>query len=315
MAEQRERVTIIGAGLMGHALALIFARDDHRVMLTDAVPAARNAALARISETALSLGHTRADVDALLARTEVVASIAEAVSASDIVIEAALERLPLKQEIFAEVERHAPSHALIASNTSVIPIRDIAAHVTSKHRVLGTHWWNPPYLVPLVEVIQTDGTSPETIATMMAVLTRLGKTPVHVRKDIPGFIGNRLQHALWREAIALVADGVCDAATLDTVVKASFGRRLAVLGPLEASDMVGTDLTLDIQRVILQHLDRATVPTDYLVQLVADGKLGFKTNEGFQTWTDERKTALRGAVRDHLMALETMLDTKRAEQP
>ena len=164
--------------------------------------------------------------------------------------------------------------------------------------------------MPLVEVIQTEHTDPAAIATVIALLTRLGKTPVHVKKDVPGFIGNRLQHALWREAIHLVAEGVCDAATLDTVVKSSFGRRLAVLGPLENADMVGTDLALDIQRVLLQHLAGSAAPTDMLVRMVADGELGFKSNHGFYDWDEARKSALRNAVRDHLIALEAMLDNK-----
>ncbi len=305
-----ERIAIIGAGLMGHALALVFARAGHAVALTDAVPAALAAAPARIRETATSLGHDAATIDAMFARIRFAPTLAEAVYDADLVTEAAVERLPVKQAIFAEMERHAPAAALLTSNTSVIPITQIASAVATKHRVLGTHWWNPPYLVPLVEVIQTEHTDATAIVTVMALLTRLGKTPVHVKKDVPGFIGNRLQHALWREAIHLVAEGVCDAATIDIVVKASFGRRLAVLGPMENADMVGADLTLDIQRVLLQHLTGSAAPTDMLVRMVADGELGFKSNHGFYDWDDAKKGALRNAVRDHLIALEAMLDSK-----
>ena len=112
-----------------------------------------------------------------------------------------------------------------------------------RSRALGTHWWNPPFLVPLVEVIGTEWTAPDVITQVIELHREIGKTPVHVRKDVTGFIGNRLQHALWREAIALVERGICDAETVDIVVKASFGRRLAVLGPLENADLIGTDLT------------------------------------------------------------------------
>jgi 3-hydroxybutyryl-CoA dehydrogenase len=108
-------------------------------------------------------------------------------------------------------------------------------------RIIGTHWWNPPGLVPLVEVIQSAGTSPATVAATMDLLASIGKSPAHVTKDVPGFVANRLQHALWREAIAMVAEGVCDPATLDACVKNSFGLRLAVLGPLENADLVGLD--------------------------------------------------------------------------
>ena len=124
-----------------------------------------------------------------------------------------------------------------------------------RSRALGTHWWNPPFLVPLVEVIGTQWTSPQAIDWTIALHRDAGKMPVHVKKDVPGFVGNRLQHALWREAIALVEHGICDAETVDTVIKASFGRRLAVLGPLENADLVGTDLTLAIHQTVLPAIE------------------------------------------------------------
>ena len=166
--------------------------------------------------------------------------------------------------------------------------------------MLGTHWWNPPWLVPLVEVIEAEGTAPASVARMMGLLRSLGKTVVHVRKDVPGFIGNRLQHALWREAIALVQNGVCDAETVDTVVKAGFGRRLAVIGPLENADLIGTDLTLDIHAEVLADLDRTPGPLPYLADLVAAGRLGFKSGEGFRKWTPEEQAKLRRRVAAHL---------------
>jgi len=214
----------------------------------------------------------------------------------------------VKREIFAELERHAPRKALLASNTSVIPIGRIAAHLTTRERVLGTHWWNPPYLVPLVEVIRTEDTSPEAVDTMVALLESVGKTPVRVMKDVPGFIGNRLQHALWREAVALVQNGVCDAETVDTVVKASFGRRLAVLGPLENADLVGIDLLRDIQETILPDLDRSEGPMPHVARLVDEGRLGFKTGEGFRKWTPREQAALRKRVTDHLKKMAVELD-------
>jgi 3-hydroxybutyryl-CoA dehydrogenase len=297
-----ERVAIIGAGLMGHGLALVFASAGHAVSITDPVAQSRDTVKERVAATLKSLDRDESAV----AHITVAHALAEAVADADVVIEAAPEKLALKQEIFAELEAAARPDAVLASNTSVIPIGQIAARVSSRHRVLGTHWWNPPYLVPLVEVIQTDGTSPQTVAAMMDLLNRLGKTPVHVKKDVPGFVGNRLQHALWREAIALVADGVCDAQTVDLVVKNSFGRRLAVLGPLENADLVGTDLTLDIHENVLPHLDRTPGPSPYLKALVAEGKLGFKSNVGFREWDEAEKTAVRARVLEHLIALSRM---------
>jgi 3-hydroxybutyryl-CoA dehydrogenase len=129
-----------------------------------------------------------------------------------------------------------------------------------------------------------------------------GKTPAHVKKDVPGFIGNRLQHALWREAISLVERGICDAETVDAVIKAAFGRRLPVLGPLENADLVGTDLTLAIHRTVLPDIESRPGPSPYLERLVAEGKLGFKSGEGFRTWTPEQQAELRAKVVKHLKA-------------
>jgi len=207
-------------------------------------------------------------------------------------VEAVLEDLPLKQKLFAEIERHARPDTILASNTSVIPITAIMQGLDRRERALGTHWWNPPFLVPLVEVIGTKWTSQQAIDWTMRLHADAGKTPVHVKKDVPGFIGNRLQHALWRECIALVQNGICDAETVDTVIKASFGRRLAVLGPLENADLVGTDLTLAIHKTVLPDIDRTPGPLPYLEKLVAQGKLGMKSGEGFRAWTPEQQQAL-----------------------
>ena len=169
-----------------------------------------------------------------------------------------------------------------------------------RERALGTHWWNPPFLVPLVEVIETQWTAPEAIAFTMELHADAGKKPAHVKKDVPGFIGNRLQHALWREAVSLVEHGICDAETVDAVIKAAFGRRLAVLGPLENADMVGTDLTLAIHKTVLPAIDSRPGPSPYLEKLVADGKLGFKSGEGFRKWTPAQQQELRAKVLQHL---------------
>ena len=157
-------------------------------------------------------------------------------------VEAAPENLEIKRKLFRETEALVRHDTILASNTSVIPITAIMQDLRERSRALGTHWWNPPFLVPLVEVIGTEWTSRAAIDWTMLLHTAAGKKPAHVKKDVPGFIGNRLQHALWREAIALVEHDICDAETVDTVIKAAFGRRLAVLGPLENADLVGTDL-------------------------------------------------------------------------
>jgi 3-hydroxybutyryl-CoA dehydrogenase len=300
----KAKIGIIGAGLMGHGIAQVFASAGHMVTVYDPLTRNLETLRDRIARNLADLGEPTEAADLVTP----VDTLAAAVADRDVVVEAAPEKLPLKQEIFAELERLAPRHALLASNTSVIPIGQIAAEVKTLDRVLGTHWWNPPYLVPLVEVIQTEGTSPDSVAAMFDLLVSIGKSPVHVRKDVPGFIGNRLQHALWREAIALVEDGVCDAATVDTVVKMGFGRRLAVIGPLENADLVGTDLTLDIHRQVLPHIDRRPGPSAYLEQLVAAGHTGFKSGEGFRTWTPVEQAALRATVLAHLKKMAGDLD-------
>jgi len=296
MTRAKQTIAIVGAGLMGHGIAQVFARAGHRVRVFDAQAMALDTLQSRIAKNLADLGFGIGSERNVSGH----ADLAEAVAVADIVIEAAPEKLELKRSIFAELVRLAPKSALLASNTSVIPIGQIAEGLETRARILGTHWWNPPFLVPLVEVVGSPDTSPEAIAAMIALLSSVGKTPVHVRKDVPGFVGNRLQHALWREAIAIVAEGIADAETVDTVVKASFGRRLAVLGPLENADLVGTDLTLDIHNVVLQHLNRSPEPSPYLSKLVASGRLGMKSGEGFRNWTDEQAGGLRGTVFSYL---------------
>jgi 3-hydroxybutyryl-CoA dehydrogenase len=292
----KARIAVLGAGLMGHGIAQVFALAGHDVTITDAAAASLDSVKSRIAANLKDLGDDQSVVD----RVRPCADLADTVRDADYVVEAVLEDLPLKQKLFAEVERHVRPDTILASNTSVIPITLIMGGLERRERALGTHWWNPPYLVPLVEVIGTQWTSQAVIDWTIALHATAGKTPVHVKKDVPGFVGNRLQHALWRECIALVQNGICDAETVDTVIKASFGRRLAVLGPLENADLVGTDLTLAIHKTVLPDLDRTPGALPYLEALVANGKLGMKTGEGFRTWTAAEQAALRARVLQHL---------------
>ena len=295
----KTKIAVVGAGLMGHGIAQVFALAGHRVTITDTVAKNLDTVHARIAANLRDLGDDASAVE----RVTPHAALADAVRAADYVVEAVLENLELKQKLFAEIERHVRPDTILASNTSVIPITSIMQGLRRRERALGTHWWNPPYLVPLVEVIETQWTAPEAVAFTMALHAAAGKAPAHVKKDVPGFIGNRLQHALWREAISLVEHGICDAATVDAVIKASFGRRLAVLGPLENADMVGTDLTLAIHDTVLPAIDSRPGPSPYLQALVADGKLGFKSGEGFRQWSAEQQAALRLKVLQHLKAM------------
>jgi 3-hydroxybutyryl-CoA dehydrogenase len=292
----KPRIAVIGAGLMGHGIAQVFALAGHDVAITDSVKTNLESVKSRVATNLRDLGEDAKAVD----RVRPTPNIADAVRATDFVVEAVSEDLPLKQKLFFEIEQHAPAGAILASNTSVIPITKIMEGLRDRTRALGTHWWNPPFLVPLVEVIGTQWTSQAAIDWTMKLHAAAGKKPAHVKKDVPGFIGNRLQHALWREAIALVEQGICDAETVDAVIKAAFGRRLAVLGPLENADLVGTDLTLAIHKTVLPDIDSRPKPSPYLEALVAKGKLGFKSGEGFRKWSPEQQAELRAKVLAHL---------------
>jgi 3-hydroxybutyryl-CoA dehydrogenase len=291
-----QTIGVIGAGLMGHGIAYLLAAAGHTVRIYD--PSAEwRASLPQRLESARSL---LGDDPALIPRISPHDQMAPAMKDVSFVFEAAPEKLPLKQQIFAELESLTGPTTILASNSSAIPTTEIGRYLKHRERVIGTHFWNPPHLVPLVEVIQNEATNDETVRKTTNLLRDAGRKPVHVKKDIPGFIGNRLQHALKREAIALLAAGVADAETIDTVVKTGFGARMAVLGPLEQSDLVGLDLTLDISEVLVAELDRSTDPHPFLRDKVKDGKLGMKSGEGFRRWTPEQADAVRERLRRFL---------------
>ena len=291
-------IGVIGAGLMGHGIAYLLAAAGHTVRIHDPSAEWRSTLPQRLESARALL-----DGDpALLARISAHDQLAPAMKDAAFVFEAAPEKLPLKQQIFAELESLTEPSTILASNSSAIPSTEIGLKLKHRERVIGTHFWNPPHLVPLVEVIQNVKTSDETVRRTIELLRNAGRKPVHVKKDIPGFIGNRLQHALKREAIALVAAGVCDADTIDEVVKNGFGARMAVLGPMEQCDLVGLDLTLDIQNVLLGDLDHSTSPTQFLKDKVAAGKLGMRTGEGLRQWTPASADAVRERLRRFLAA-------------
>jgi 3-hydroxybutyryl-CoA dehydrogenase len=292
------RVAIVGAGLMGHGLAQVFAEAGADVRIHDPEPAQLGSVLDRVRANLETLER---DLDAAQ-RITPCPRLGETVTGAELVIEAGPENPAIKQAIFGQLDALADGDAVLATNTSSIPIHQIAAGATNRERVVGTHWWNPPYLIPLVEVVPTADTREDVVMRTLKLLSAAGKTAVHVRRDVPGFVGNRLQHALWREAIALVADGVCDAETVDTVIKNSFGLRLAVLGPLENADLVGLDLTLAIHEQILPHIDRTPGPSPYLRELIDAGRLGMKAGEGFRRWKPSEADALRKRLTAHLNA-------------
>jgi 3-hydroxybutyryl-CoA dehydrogenase len=293
----QKKIAVIGAGLMGAGIAQVFASKGLICKVYDPVEASLDTLHARIRNNLNLLQAPEHCLDKVI----VCRKLSDAVIDADFIFEAAPEILAVKQSIFAEVLPLAKNDAVLASNTSVIPISDIGEGLDHGGRLVGTHWWNPPYLIPLVEVVQSEKTSPEVVDKTIELLAFAGKKPVHVKKDVAGFVGNRLQHALWREAIALINDGVCDAETVDVVVKNSFGMRLPVLGPIENSDLVGLDLTLDIHNVILQSINRDTQPSALLKSKVEKGELGMKTGKGFKDWSTEQANELRSSLVDYLV--------------
>lgn len=307
MVAKRQQIAVIGAGMMGHGIALTLAKAGQYVAITDPFEDARNSVSERIRQSMRAMGDDDQTITKALKMIEIFQDISGAVEKAQVVFEAAPEKMDLKKSIFAEIEAHAPKDCILASNTSVMPITEIMSELRIKERAVGTHWWNPPHMIPLVEVVKTQWTSTEVAQGTFDLLADAGKAPVMVEKDVPGFIGNRLQHALWREAVSLVENGICDAEAVDTVVKQSFGRRLAVLGPLENADLVGTDLTLDIHKNVLKDLERRPGPSPYLAGLVEKGRLGMKSGSGFRDWTEEEANAVRNRVARHLGRIEDIL--------
>jgi 3-hydroxybutyryl-CoA dehydrogenase len=292
-----ERVAVIGAGLMGHGIAQVFAAAGHPVTITDESEDVLASVHDRVRR---NLERAHGDAGAV-ERIALAGSLEEAVADADLVVEAAPENLELKQQLFARLAR--ATDAILASNTSVMSIGAIARDAYRPERVVGTHFWNPPHLIPLVEVTQAQTTSLETVERTMQLLSAAGKTPVHVKRDVPGFIGNRLQHALWREAITLVEEGVCDPDGVDTVVKSTLGLKLQVLGPLENADLVGTDLTLAIHEYVLPHIDSRPAPSPLLRRLVEQGDLGMKSGRGFHSWPEAEAQSVHDRLFDHLLAV------------
>jgi len=301
------RVAVIGGGLMGHGIALTFARAGHDVVVTDPMPEALRSVPARISQSLALLGASQSEVNEAVSNVTLAKTVQQAVAKADVVFEAAPEKLDLKKEIFTEIETYAPEDAILASNTSVIQITKIMGHLNSRHRALGTHWWNPPHMIPLVEVVKTEWTDPDLADQMVGLLADAGKTPVMVEKDVPGFIGNRLQHALWREAISLVENGICSAKAVDDVVKASFGRRLAVLGPLENADLVGLELTQDIHNQVLFDLETRKAPSPLLQDMLDHGRSGISAGAGLREWKDGDLDATKERVAQYLRQQEAIL--------
>ncbi len=296
---------MVGAGLMGHGIAQLFAVKGYQVAMMDLKEELLFSAMNKIQSNLSSMAQhgigNQADIEPAMSRIKTTLSLKEAVSEAQFIVEAVSENLVLKQKIFYDLDSLCPPDTILATNTSVISITEIAKEARNRNRILGTHFWNPPYLITLVEVVRGKETSDQTVEITFDLLERVGKHPVKVNKDVPGFVGNRLQHALWREAISIVEHGIADAATVDECVKFGFGLRLPILGPLENADMVGLDLTLAIHDYILKHLESSPTPSPFLKEKVNRGELGFKKGQGFYPWTPEQAEASRKRLQAYLL--------------
>ncbi|MEJ2857562.1 MULTISPECIES: 3-hydroxyacyl-CoA dehydrogenase family protein [unclassified Saccharothrix] len=287
---------IVGAGLMGHGIAAALAQAGHHTRLHDPDPDVLGDLHDRV-ERALELSGT--PEAARMAAQDLISAVPDldaALHQADVVVEAVPERMSVKHEVMAAVEATVPAHTPIWSNTSVLSITEIAGGMRHPERLVGVHWWNPAHLVPLVEIAPGAATDPRLVEAAEELVLSVGKTAVRLHRDVPGFIGNRLQFALVREALHLLDEGVCDARTIDAVVRASFGLRLAAVGPMENADHIGLDLTRSILANLAPHLSTATESFPALDKLLTDGHRGRTTGQGLLTWTDRDGADVAGRL-------------------
>ena len=301
-----KNILIAGGGMMGKNIAFVFTSNpDYQISVYDLYPTDVPGGIRKNCAQLIEKGVlTEAELEERLKRIDFTTDIdSELIKKADLVIEAVFEDMQIKRETFAKLEARCRPDTIFCTNTSVMSPSEISRDLTYRARFVGTHFWNPGHLIPLVEVVKSDATSDETAETVMAVLKGVGKEPVLCKKDVPGFIANRMQHALWREAISIVENGIADAETVDKAVRYSFGLRLPQLGPLTNSDMVGTELTYNIHNYILQYLEDAHTPSPLLSQMKEEGKMGFKSGEGFMKWTPEEVEKQNADLNEYLIRM------------
>ena len=298
------KVAVIGSGLMGAGIAGEFARAEHEVALVDTNAAALEhgmRSLEQAQQTLVDAGIvTETEAVAATDRIRPTSELSEACADTGLVIEAIYEDLALKQEVFSDLDRLSAGDTILASNTSGLSISRIAEATGRPEKIVGMHFWNPPHIVPLVEVTKGTATADETADEVIAVCRRLGKKPILVRHDIPGFVGNRLQFAVFREAIHLVEQGVASPEDIDLAMTAGPGLRYGLLGPMRTADLGGLDVFHAISGYLNKELNSAVTTSPALEKLVDQGKLGAKSGEGFYTYgNDDLDDVL--AVRDRIL--------------
>ena len=299
------QIAVIGAGLMGHGIAQEFASAGYTVHLQDVTDEQLQTARTQIEKNLKVLAENaiieKEGIPETLRRIQTDTTLEAVAENADFVVEAVTENLGLKQQVFEKLDAICPSHAILASNTTALMPSQIGANAKRKDKILNTHYFNPPYLIPLVELIRSPETSDETVAATFELFTAIGKTPAIIEKEVLGFVGPRLQAALIREAFAIVEQGIASAETVDLVVRNSFGRRLSVAGPFEVFELAGWDLVLAAFEELYKDLNSSSDINPLLRQMVESGKLGVKSGGGFYNWTDEKIQAIRERMNNALI--------------
>ena len=306
----QRNAAIIGGGIMGGDIAIIFAAAGWNVHVMSPSEKTRAAIPGRVEAGLKKLGAPAAHA----ANVKTFATLPDIDWKSiDFAVEAATEDLPLKQRIFAEVESLARPDIPLTSNTSNFPIGEIGRHLKTRARVAGLHFFMPAHLVPLVEIVSSDATDPSIAQAMVALMKQLGKAPIWVKKDVPGFVGNRIQHAMMREALYLIADGVVSAEHVDIAVRFGFGFRFIACGPIMQKEMSGWDTNYYVGSALYPHLYAEKGPPAMLKDMVERNTLGMKTKRGFWQWTDESAAREKNRIEKALQAGIEILKSDMAE--
>jgi 3-hydroxybutyryl-CoA dehydrogenase len=296
-------IAVLGSGLMGVGIACHFARHGHRVRIYDTDPA-RIAEIAAVASAILNELQDAGQFDDAN-RAAALGNLCGTTSLSDVanctlLIEAIPERLPLKHALYAQLEALIADDAVIASNTSGLPPDRLAQGMKHPQRLLIAHFWHPPHFIPLVEVVPGSATRPELPLQVSDFLSATGLEAVVLNRAAPGFVGNRLQFALLREALHIVQSGIASPEVVDRVMRSSLGRRYAMVGPLEAADMTGLATVKDICQHLLPELASGSQMMELVAEKVARGETGARSGQGFYRW-DEARNARIQSRREHLL--------------
>lgn len=286
-----ERVSVLGLGTMGHGIAQTMASAGCQVRTFDASPDARGSLCQRIATNlrqmvAVGIIEETA-INEIVGRITVCDSLTEALTGADFVTEAVIEDLKLKQELFEQIEPLVEPETILASNTSSYPMTDISARMRHAERAIVTHWFNPPHIVPVVEVVPGAKTSDETTQTVYGFLDHIGKTPVLVNQEIPGFLVNRVQCAMFREIWDLLDRKIASPEDIDRAIRGSMGLRLAALGPLAIVDYAGWDVTAGVYQNLIPHLRCDHALPERIDRLVQDQNFGAKSGQGVFKYPSE----------------------------